>query len=76
MNPYHVTENNTAMLETDTKNLSVPKNQPKHQVHSPCPNSDTEVNPLVQDSGSGSLEIENYKDCTPLGDKGSGSSST
>ena len=40
MNPHHVTEDSTPMLQRDIENLSISENQPERQVHSPSPNSD------------------------------------
>ena len=56
------------MLQRDIENLSVLESQPKHQIHCLSPNSDHQVSPNAQDTGSGSLERENYEDSTPLVD--------
>jgi len=64
------------VLQRDVEVLFVPESQPKCQVYSLSPNSDHQVSPNAQDSGSGSLERENYEDSTPLVDRGSGSFST
>jgi len=74
--PQEVTEDRTHVLQRDTENLSVPESQPECQVHSLSCNSDHQVSPCGQDSGSGSLKRENYENSTSLVDRGSGSSST
>jgi len=63
--PQYVIEDMTHLLQINAENLSVPESQPENQVHSRFPNSDHpnsnhEVSLNVQDSGSGSLERENY----------------
>ena len=75
MNSYHVTENSTPVSKRDTKNLSVLESQPEHQVHSQSPNPDNMVSPLTH-SGSDFLDNKDNEGSTPLGDKGSGSSSS
>jgi len=69
--PQQVTKDGTHMLQRNVENLSVPKSQPEIQVHSVSSNSNHQVSPNAQDSGS-----ENYEDSTRLLDRGSGSSST
>ena len=65
MIPQQVTKDGTHMLQRNVENLSVPKSQPEIQVHSVSSNSNHQVSPNAQDSGS-----ENYEDSTPLLDNG------
>jgi len=70
MYPHHVTKNSTLVFERDNENLSTLKNQLDHQVHPQSLDPDNGVSPLIQDSGSGSLDNEGS---TSLGNKGIGS---
>ena len=74
MTPHHVSEDSTPVFKRDTEILSVRENQPEHQIHSQYADFDNESSPLIQDSGSGSLDNKDNEGSTLLGDRGTGSS--